>query len=360
MLNEVKLAFSENKLAIYISIAILFISLILGYILEPYLFSYLNPVVEDLTQKVQSGVIKLTFTDIFFNNIEIVFRMFIYGLCFCLSVVVLSFNGFFVGYYLATSNNFWYTVLLIVPHGIFEFSSCILACASGLVLFNFVYKLLKAIWAHEETSVKEEPVEPVKGLRPRFMTGESDVKAADRGSATHIFLQFADFAGLAEHGAEYELDRLVKTRHLSAKLADMVNMNQLKRFVRSDLMDKIRRSPMVRREFRFNTRMPAEQFTADEAFREKLRGEGVKITVQGVVDCVFRDPDSGRLVLVDYKTDSLSAEEWQDRARACKKLTDRHRNQLLYYRGICGKMFGEKIAETLIYSTVLGECIAVE
>ncbi|MBQ6629035.1 MAG: stage II sporulation protein M [Methanobrevibacter sp.] len=155
MLNEVKLAFSENKLAIYISIVILFISLILGYILEPYLFSYLNPVVEDLTQKVQSGVIKLTFTDIFFNNIEIVFRMFIYGLCFCLSVVVLSFNGFFVGYYLATSNNFWYTVLLIVPHGIFEFSSCILACASGLVLFNFVYKLLKAIWAHEETSVKE-------------------------------------------------------------------------------------------------------------------------------------------------------------------------------------------------------------
>ncbi|MBQ4592297.1 MAG: UvrD-helicase domain-containing protein [Clostridia bacterium] len=212
----------------------------------------------------------------------------------------------------------------------------------------------------EETSVKEEPAEPVKGLRPRFMTGDSDVKAADRGSATHIFLQFADFTGLAEHGAEYELDRLVKTRHLSAKLADMVNMNQLKRFVRSDLMDKIRRSPMVRREFRFNTRMPAEQFTADEVFREKLHAEGVKITVQGVVDCVFRDPDSGRLVLVDYKTDSLSAEEWQDRARACKKLTDRHRNQLLYYRGICGKMFGEEIAETLIYSTVLGECIAVE
>ena len=155
MLSEVKLAFSENKLAIYISIAILFISLILGYILEPYLFSYFNPVVEDLTQKVQSGVIKLTFSDIFLNNIEIVFRMFIYGLGFCLSVVVLAFNGFFVGYYLAISDNVWYTALLIVPHGIFEFSSCILACASGLVLFNFIYKFMKAIWNHEETSVKD-------------------------------------------------------------------------------------------------------------------------------------------------------------------------------------------------------------
>jgi len=106
--------------------------------------------------------------------------------------------------------------------------------------------------------------------------------------------------------------------------------------------------------------MPAERFTADETFREKLREEGVKITVQGVVDCVFRDPDSGRLVLVDYKTDSLTAEEWQDRARAHKKLADRHRNQLLYYREICGKMFGEEIGETLIYSTVLGECVNVE
>ena len=116
---------------------------------------------------------------------------------------------------------------------------------------------------------------------------------------------------------------------------------------------------MVRREFRFNTRMPAEQFTADETLRGQLRADDVKITVQGVVDCVFRDPDSGHLVLVDYKTDSLSAEEWQNRALAYKKLAGRHRNQLLYYRNICGKMFGEEIRETVIYSTVLGECISV-
>lgn len=212
-----------------------------------------------------------------------------------------------------------------------------------------------------ETEADEpDEAEPKPGIRPRFMTGGSEVKATDRGSATHIFLQFADFGILAEHGAEYELDRLVKTRHLSEKLAEMVNIGELKRFVRSDLMDKIRRSPMVRREFRFNTRMAAEHFTADEDFREKLRGEGVKITVQGVVDCVFRDPDSGKLVLVDYKTDRLTAEEWKDRVRAHKKLADRHRNQLLYYRDICGKMFDEEIGETVLYSTVLGECVNVE
>ena len=207
---------------------------------------------------------------------------------------------------------------------------------------------------------EQAPAEPAKSVRPRFMTGGNEVRAAERGSATHVFLQFADFERLAADGAEAELERLVGSRHLSRTLADMVNRNQLRRFLGSVLMDKIRRSPMVRREFRFNTRMPAERFTADPALQEKLRTDNVRITVQGVVDCVFRDPDKGHLVLVDYKTDSLTAEEWQNRRRAHEKLAARHRNQLLYYRDICSKMFGEPIAETLIYSTVLGECIPVE
>ena len=139
MFEEIKSAFSENKIAIICSIAIFFISLILGYILQPQLYGFFNPHVEDLTNKVQSGVIQLKFGDIFFNNIKIIFQMFIYGITFCFSAFLLAFNGFFAGYYVACSNNLLYTLLLIIPHAIFEFPSCILACAGGFVLFNFVY-----------------------------------------------------------------------------------------------------------------------------------------------------------------------------------------------------------------------------
>lgn len=148
--REVKLAFTENKIAIIASILIFFVSLILGYVFEPNLYAYLNPIVEDLTHKVETGVVQLTFNDIFFNNIIIVLQMFIYGLVFCLSFLILAFNGFFVGYFVATSANLLQTLLLIVPHGIFEFSSCILGCASGFVLFNFVYSLLKTSLKHRE------------------------------------------------------------------------------------------------------------------------------------------------------------------------------------------------------------------
>ena len=154
MFDEIKSAFIENKLAIYVAIAVFFISMILGYVFEPNLYSYFNPVVEDLTQKVQSGTVKLTFADIFFNNIKIVFQMFIYGVVFCFSIFLLAFNGFFTGYYVAISGNLFYTLLLIIPHAIFEFSSCILACASGLVLFRCMHGFLNSIWHQDEKSAK--------------------------------------------------------------------------------------------------------------------------------------------------------------------------------------------------------------
>ena len=153
MFKEVKRSFIDNKIAIFASIAIMVISVILGYFLEPYLHSYLNPIVEDLTQKVQTGVITLTFQSIFLNNIRIVFSMFIYGVIFCFSAVILGFNGFFVGYYVATSDDFVKAFLLIMPHGIFEFSSCIIACASGFVLFNFVVRFLKTLLRRENYSI---------------------------------------------------------------------------------------------------------------------------------------------------------------------------------------------------------------
>ena len=155
--KEIRSAFSENKMAICISMAILLISLILGYVLEPNLHAYLNPVVENLSKQVETGNIKLTFHSIFSNNILIVFFMFIFGILCCFSALILAFNGFFVGYFVAVnSNDMFKTLLLLIPHGIFEFSSCIIACASGFVLFKFLYRFLKAFAKNEEGSLSNQ------------------------------------------------------------------------------------------------------------------------------------------------------------------------------------------------------------
>ena len=155
MLSEIKRAFAENKLAILIAAAILFISLILGYYFEPYLHSYLNPIVEELTRRVQSGDLSITFQDIFLNNLKVILAMFIGGLFFCFSALILAFNGFFVGYYVASTHDLVTVSWYIIPHGIFEFSSCILACAAGFVLFNFAYRFIKTTFNNDHNTILE-------------------------------------------------------------------------------------------------------------------------------------------------------------------------------------------------------------
>ena len=211
------------------------------------------------------------------------------------------------------------------------------------------------IYSEDETS--DGPLRD--RVLPKFMMNEDHASPADRGNAVHLFLQFADFGTLAEDGFEAEIRRMEDRKFLTHGQCELINKKQIERFTGSRLFDKIRRSSFVKREFRFNARVPAWQYSEKQELREKLRAAETKITIQGVVDCVFRDPDSGKLVLVDYKTDSITAEEWKDRSLAEKKLRERHRDQLESYRVICSEMFGEEIETAYVYSTVLGRMISV-
>lgn len=156
MIEQIKLAFSENRLAIIVATVILFASLVLGYFLEPYLHGYLSPVVEQLEEGVSNGTIKVTFNSIFLNNIRIVFLMFLTGFILCFSAIILVFNGLFVGYFVADYGNLVKSLLYLIPHGIFELSSIVIACASGFVAFNFLFKFLKTLSIQENNSVKDK------------------------------------------------------------------------------------------------------------------------------------------------------------------------------------------------------------
>jgi len=208
-------------------------------------------------------------------------------------------------------------------------------------------------------SVTDRPA-PREAPLPRFMTGTAEqMTAAQRGTATHMFLQFADFASLAEKGVEAELTRLVERHFLDEETARGVYVTQLERFRKSGLFARMLAAPLCRREFRFNAPMDAHRFTENPDFAEVLRRDGVRLIVQGVVDCVFREAD-GSLTLVDYKTDRPTAEEYKNPELADARFIERHGEQLAYYKEICSRMFGEEIRQTVIYATALGREIVVK
>ena len=211
-----------------------------------------------------------------------------------------------------------------------------------------------ALWVtdpEEETQAYEDLLAP-----PAFLAGEKKATAAEAGTATHVFMQFCDFACLKQNGPREELDRLVKEKFLPEDMASLVKLSHVEKFLRSPLFAEMEAAASLKREFRFNLLLPADHFTADPVRKKHLVGE--QILVQGVIDCLLFYPD-GRYVLIDYKTDYLTQEERENPDLAAAKLRARHGHQLAYYGLACEKMLGRKPEKILIYSLPLGDSVVL-
>lgn len=202
-----------------------------------------------------------------------------------------------------------------------------------------------------ELKPSEEAVQ--RPVRPRFLDGET-ASAADAGTATHLFMQFCDFARLAEEGGEAELARLVEGGFIPKEKAELVRLDEIERFRQSDFLALLLSGGKLYRELRFNVRLPASQFTEMPEKKEAYRTE--TLLVQGVMDGVLVGED-GSITLFDYKTDRLTRAELHNRAEAEEKLLSRHRLQLGYYIAACRRIFGKTPDRVTIYSLALGDTV---
>lgn len=178
--------------------------------------------------------------------------------------------------------------------------------------------------------------------RPAFMSS-GGLTPAQRGTATHKFMQFSDYAA-ARAGIESELARLVDGGFLSEDEGKAVNIGAAKRLFMSPLAERIFASDNVMREKKFAALFPAKFFYPE------LTGEAAeeKIVVQGIADCVF--VEDGELVIVDYKTDTgVDAEA----------LLDRYSAQLEIYREALSQALGMPVKETLLYSFFMNSTVKV-
>ena len=187
---------------------------------------------------------------------------------------------------------------------------------------------------------------------PAFALG-GKLTGAQKGTATHRFMQFCDFNKVESVSPETEAKRLVDNYYITPRMASLIEFDRVRAFFSSDLYREIRSSPMMKRELRFNTFLPASPFTLDPVLRGKLRGE--TMLVQGVIDCLFEDKD-GTLTLIDYKTDHFPGLS-KEAARA--KLIMRHMTQLSYYREAARRVTFRDVGKTLVYSFWLGESVEI-
>lgn len=219
-------------------------------------------------------------------------------------------------------------------------------------------------------------IRPKYGLDdiPPFMSDADSFSAAEHGTATHIFLQFCKFENLKPKSkdddlfelARAELERLKDSGFISEPMKRLVIVRDIVKLIKSPTFEALLNAKKLWSEFRFNVLLPVEELSGDE----KLKNE--RVLVQGVIDCLYETED-GKLVLMDYKTDTVVEDEdgnpiflnnnlSGERLETFKRLlAKKHCVQLSYYKRAVEMMFkGRKVDKTVVYSVPLAAEIPIQ
>lgn len=173
--------------------------------------------------------------------------------------------------------------------------------------------------------------------RPAFLSGVS-LTPAQKGSALHGFMQFADF-NRARENLEQEIKHLQECGFITKEQGESLNRTQLEKFLKSTLCSRILASPNVVREYQFTVNISASDVVPgiDEKFAKE------NVVLQGAIDCVFEEGDN--LVLVDYKTDKSESAEF---------FKKHYGKQLELYASAIKKYTGKTPAQNILYSFYTG------
>lgn len=239
--------------------------------------------------------------------------------------------------------------------------------AASKVSANLLEDLLKHQLPAQEDDSEQKYSDTVKAIEKRIELMQSQnlsfdslrdtihkASASEKGTATHLFLQFCDYDNVDKNGLDFEISRLVEGRFISAKSIDMIDRDQLENFFKSNLYQIIRSAKSVKREFRFGMLCPASDFTQNDKIKSVVSDK--KIFVQGSIDLIIEDAH-GELILCDYKTDKVTENERNDRAILISNMREKHGHQLKQYEYAIEQIFGRKPKKTLIYLTAIGEAI---
>ncbi len=211
-----------------------------------------------------------------------------------------------------------------------------------------VSRLYPDVLDHNSDSL-ELFTEPKAAYVPPFFSGTGDTaNAADRGVATHLFLQFCNIELARSKGAEEELNRLISKGFLPVGTESLIYIDELQAFLKSELADKICNAEKVIREQRFNIKLSPASFTKNKELIEQMEGE--QLAVQGVIDLIVVNHD-GSIELYDYKTDRLSKAELENTSLAEATMQKRHGSQLSYYAKAVELLFGKPCKRVAVFST---------
>lgn len=175
--------------------------------------------------------------------------------------------------------------------------------------------------------------------QPKFRQERRGLTPAERGTATHLVLQYLDFGNGDVSGQV----AVLKLRNLlTAEQAEAVDIPALERFLASPLAADIRQGWNIRREYRFTLLMDARDYDPAASAEDRM-------LLQGVVDCCFETEEG--LTVVDFKTDHV----WTESEVAQR--AEHYRPQLEAYSLALEQVLEAKVVRRTLYFLHAGKTV---
>lgn len=194
---------------------------------------------------------------------------------------------------------------------------------------------------------EEDYVPGIVRLNSIALAGREELGAAEIGTITHYVIQHIDLSRAeSEEQIELQIKEMADSGIISQRQADAVSVCKIAEFFKSGLGRRLVNSVKAEREFDFYTELSAKELNPEI----KGRDGDERILLQGIADCFFCEADG--VVLIDYKTDRVSAEGAEKRAESYRLQID------CYARGLEG-ILGQPVKERYLYFLNCGKAIKI-
>ncbi len=193
---------------------------------------------------------------------------------------------------------------------------------------------------------------------PSFIREKEDMSGTDRGSAYHKVMELLDFKKLAElknkdaWEGEFsknpavkeeilrQMEEMEQSERITHEWKNSVSVSKLLKFFDTALAERMMLAAERKKLYKeqpFVLGIPASSLKPDFPETEI-------VLIQGIIDVFFEE--NGKVIVADYKTDRVEAEE---------ELVRRYQVQLDYYGQALERITEKKVTEKIIYSFALSK-----
>jgi ATP-dependent helicase/nuclease subunit A len=190
---------------------------------------------------------------------------------------------------------------------------------------------------------KESTLYPI----PSFISGLTEMTAADRGTLLHRVMQYIDYKKCSrEHkdtGVAKELQRLNSEGLLTEAQVAEIDTSKLNTFFLSALGGRMISAEKLSKEFKYSVLRPCGAYFPN--------GGEDKILLQGIIDCYFEE--DGEIVVVDFKTDKVTE-------KTVSNIAQHYTQQLNEYADALFHITGKRVKEKIIYFFSIDRAYSLE